>query len=70
MFKNSAISLALFAASAAAGDDAYSREGRDLSFVIALSAPALTTPNNSLGLAVNPEEEPQFSRRITPIGQR
>ena len=47
-----------------------SREGRDLSFVIAVNAPALESPSFSLNLAVDPKLESAYANRITPIGQR
>ncbi len=50
--------------------DPASREGRDLSFVIALNAPALSTPSVNLHLAVDPELEPKYAHKITPVGQR
>ena len=52
MFKTFAAALAAFATCAMATDaDPYSRSGRDLSFVLALNAPALTSPKTSLNLA-------------------
>lgn len=51
-------------------DDIYSREGRELSFVVALNAPALSSPQTSLNLAVDPSQEPKYAHRITPVGQR
>ena len=50
--------------------EGVSREGRDLSFVIALNAPALESPSVSLNLAVDPKLESIYANRITPIGQR
>ena len=62
------------AAQAAAEEDAamdlYSREGRDIALVVALNAPALSTPQTSLNLAVDPKQEPKYAHRITPVGQR
>ena len=71
MFKTFTAALAAFATCAdATAADPYSREGRDLSFVIALNAPALTSPKTALNLAVNKEQEPKYANRITPVGQR
>ena len=64
----SKFACALMAAVACADD--VSREGRDLSFVIALNAPALSSPQTSLNLAVDPTQEPKYANRITPVGQR
>ena len=60
---------AALAAIACASDD-VSREGRDLSFVIMLNAPALSSPKTSLNLAVDPTQESKYANRITPVGQR
>ena len=66
-----AVCLATMVASAfAQTDDLVSREGRDLSFVVALNAPALTSPSTNLNLAVDKELEPKYAHRITPVGQR
>ena len=66
--------LALAVAAQAVEEDAsmdqYSREGRDIAFVVALNAPALYTPQTSLNLAVDPKQEPKYANRITPVGQR
>ena len=66
--------LALAVAAQAAEEDAsmdqYSREGRDIAFVVALNAPALYSPQTSLNLAVDPKQEPKYANRITPVGQR
>ena len=55
-------------ASVAYGENDVSREGRNLSFVIMLNAPALSSPSTSLNLAVDPQQEAKYSNRITPIG--
>ena len=72
MYRTSfAICMATMAISAFGQDvDPASREGRDLSFVIALNAPALTSPSTNLHLAVDEREEPRYANRITPVGQR
>ena len=71
MLKTFAAALAAFATCAQATEsDPYSREGRDLNFVIALNAPALTSPKTSLNLAVDEKQEPVYANRITPVGQR
>lgn len=67
MFKSS-FALALCAAFTQATD--VSREGRDIAFVIALNSPALSTPQTSLNLAVDPSQEPKYANRITTLGQR
>ncbi len=59
---------AIIAASASAMD--VSREGRELSFLIAVNSPALSSPQTSLNLAVDPSQEPKYAHRITPVGQR
>ena len=68
-FRNAAFASALLA-SAAYADDSVSREGRKLSFIVALNAPALSSPQTSLNLAVDPAQEPKYANRITPVGQR
>lgn len=50
--------------------DNVSRAGRDLSMVIALNAPALSSPSTNLNLAVDPKQEAKMAHRITPVGQR
>ena len=67
MFKSSFV-LGLIAASAQALGP--SREGRDITMVIALNSPALSTPPTSLNLALDPAQEPVYANRITPLGQR
>ena len=67
MFKSS-FALALIAAFTQASD--VSREGRDIKFVIALNSPALSSPQTSLNLAVDPTQEPKYANRITTLGQR
>ena len=69
MFQSSFV-LAAICAAASAYDQDPSREGRDISFVIGLNAPALTSPETSLNLAVDPSQEPKYANRITPVGQR
>ena len=61
---------ALVALVASADEDIYSREGRDVTFVVALNAPALSSPQTSLNLAEDPAQEPKYANRITPVGQR
>jgi len=65
MFK---FAIALMAAVASADD--VSRQDRDLAFLIGLNAPALTSPQTSLNLAVDSTQEPKYANRITPVGQR
>jgi len=60
----------MLAAIVLADDDSVSREGRKLSFLVGLNAPALSSPSTSLNLAVDPAQEPKFANRITPVGQR
>lgn len=50
--------------------DDVSREGRQLSFLVGLNAPALSSPSTSLNLAADPTQEPKYGNRITPVGQR
>lgn len=38
--------------------------------MVALNAPALSSPQTSLNLAVDPSQEPKYAHRITPVGQR
>ena len=70
MFTKSFASALIALVAAAENMDEYSREGRDVSFVIALNAPALSTPQTSLNLAADPKQEPKYANRITPVGQR
>lgn len=71
MFRSFACALALTATTAlASSEDPYSREGRDLAFLVALNGPALTSPSTSLGLASDATQEPKYANRITPVGQR
>jgi len=37
---------------------------------VALNGPALTSPQTSLNLTVDPTQEPKYANRITPVGQR
>jgi len=60
---------ALLAIVACAADD-VSRAGRELSFLIALNAPALSSPETDLHLAKDPSQDPKYANRITPVGQR
>ena len=72
-FIGALLALAVAAQAAAEEDaatDMYSREGRDITLVVALSAPALYSPQTSLNLAVDPKQEPKYANRITPVGQR
>ena len=62
--------LVAIATAQEAAIDEYSREGRDVKFVIALNGPALSSPQTSLNLAVDPKQEPKYANRITPVGQR
>ena len=39
-----------------------------LSFVVALNAPALATPSHSLGVAIDEDDEPEYSHTITELG--
>ena len=65
------ISSALLAYAVSATEtDPYSREGRDIDFIVVLNGPALATPQTSLNLAVDPKQEPKYAHRITPVGQR
>ena len=50
--------------------DEVSREGRKISFVIGLNAPALNSPQKMLHLVIDPKHEPKYANRITPVGQR
>ena len=68
MFNKVTFATALMVAVAFAND--LSREGRNLSFVIGLNAPALLNPETNLNLAIDPKQEPKYANRITPVGQR
>lgn len=72
MFTRSTTYFAAILASIAFAEDVdqYSREGRDLAFVIAMNAPALSSPDTNLNMAVDPSQEPIYANRITAVGQR
>ena len=61
---------AVLAMNANADEDPYSREGRDLSMLVFANAPALSTPQTNLMLALDPAEQFKYANRITPLGQR
>lgn len=57
-------------ATAALAEDDVSRAGRQLNFVVALHAPALSSPSTNLNLAADEAQQAKYANRITPVGQR
>jgi hypothetical protein len=65
------ILLALLASSIVAQDNTtVSREGKDIKFLVQVTAAGASTPQKLFNLAKNPEEEPKLTDYLTPLGQR